>query len=155
MSNVGQSCWNNEARLKKKAPKTKPHPLQPPEAPTVPEAKGSPLQVVEVAEPTPVVTTEPEPKVETQNPLANCLKFKVIKNGKEPACKCLNPSNHKKTSFKPSQYNTGIPTGPINNLLVVDLDVKDDGVLEFQKYIKEFGNPNTFVVQTPSGGLHY
>ena len=46
----------------------------------------------------------------------------------------MNPNNHKQTSFNPNFYNTGIPTGPINNLLVVDLDVKDDGALEFKRY---------------------
>ena len=60
-----------------------------------------------------------------------------------------------KTSFNPNRYNTGIPTGPRNNLLVVDLDVKDDGVQEFQKYRTEFGTPKTLTVKTPSGGYHY
>ena len=45
-------------------------------------------------------------------------------------------------------------TGPINNLLVVDIDVKDDGLTEFQKYVAEFGDIQTFTVASPSGGLH-
>ena len=43
----------------------------------------------------------------------------------------------------------------MNNLLVVDLDVKDDGVKEFEAYLAEHGKPNTFIVSTPSGGYHY
>ena len=52
-------------------------------------------------------------------------------------------------------FNTGIPTGTRNNLLVVDLDVKDDGVEEFKKYIQEHGKPETLHVTTPTGGEHY
>ena len=43
----------------------------------------------------------------------------------------------------PNRFNTGIPTGTRNNLLVVDLDVKDDGVTEFDKYIALHGEPQT------------
>ena len=63
--------------------------------------------------------------------------------------------NQTKKSFDPTRFNTGIPTGSRNNLLVVDLDVKDDGVLEFQEYIKKFGKPQTLHVVTPTGGEHF
>jgi hypothetical protein len=36
--------------------------------------------------------------------------------------------------------------------LVVDLDVKDDGVEELKKYIQAHGKPNTLHVTTPTGG---
>ena len=39
--------------------------------------------------------------------------------------------------------------------MVVDIDVKDDGLLEFKKYIEEHGDINTFIVETPTGGFHY
>ncbi len=39
--------------------------------------------------------------------------------------------------------------------MVVDIDVKDDGVREFRKYRREFGTPETPTVNTPSGGCHY
>ena len=63
--------------------------------------------------------------------------------------------NQTKKSFDPTRFNTGIPTGSRNNLLVVDLDIKDDGVLEFQEYIKKFGKPQTLHVVTPTGGEHF
>ena len=86
--------------------------------------------------------------------LAKYNKFKVIRNAKEPACKWKRPANHIKKAYHPSKFNTGIPTGPDNNLLVVDVDEKDEGIEEFQKYIEEHGDINTFKVQTPSGGYH-
>ena len=52
-------------------------------------------------------------------------------------------------------FNTGSPTGTRNNLLVFDLDVKDDGVEEFKKYIQAQGKPDTLHVTTPTGGEHY
>jgi hypothetical protein len=52
-------------------------------------------------------------------------------------------------------FNTSIPTGLRNNLLVGDLDVKDDGLEEFKKYIQDHGKPNTRHVITPTGGEHY
>ena len=40
-------------------------------------------------------------------------------------------------------------------LLIVDLDVKDDGINEFQKYLDQYGNINTLIIETPSQGQHY
>ncbi len=65
------------------------------------------------------------------------------------------PTQPTKPAFNPNRVNTGIPTGTRNNLLVVDLDVKDDGVQELTKYIAEHGEPNTVKVQTLTKGLHY
>jgi hypothetical protein len=106
--------------------------------------------------PTPTTPTTPTPAQATPtNHLAKYNKFKVKCNVKEPACKWRNPINYTKKAYSPSKFNTGIPTGPENNLLVVDIDVKDEGVIEFQQYLAEFGIINTFVAQTPSGGYHY
>jgi hypothetical protein len=41
--------------------------------------------------------------------------------------------NQQKPAFNPRRFNTGIITGVRNNLLIVDLDVKDDGVEELNK----------------------
>ena len=96
--------------------------------------------------------TKQQPK---KNPFDNFWKIKVRQNDKTPVCKWKDPANQQKTNFNPHRYNTGIPTGTRNNLLVVDLDVKDDGVDEFKKYIQSFGKPNTLHVKTPTGGEHY
>jgi len=89
-----------------------------------------------------------------RDPLASYYKFKVCKGLKQPACKWTDPRNHQKAPIDQTYYNTGIPTGPINNLLVVDVDVKDQGMEEFRKYIDSYGSPNTLTISTPSGGLH-
>ena len=87
--------------------------------------------------------------------LASFWKFPVKKNDKTPACRWKDPAKHQKEALKPYIFNTGIPTGVKNNLLVVDIDVKDDGLAEFKKYIEEHGDINTFIVETPTGGFHY
>ena len=69
------------------------------------------------------------------DPLANYSKFKVLKGLKQPACKWSDPRNHTKEPIDQAFYNTGIPTGAVNNLLIVDVDVKDQGMEEFSKYI--------------------
>ena len=40
-----------------------------------------------------------------------------------------------------NKYNVGLLTGFINNVLVLDIDAKDEGIEEFEKYILEFGEP--------------
>ena len=96
----------------------------------------------------------PQPKA-TTTPFDNFWKFPCKLNDKTPICKWRDPANQKKAEINPNRFNTGIPTGPRNNLLVVDLDVKDDGVEEFKKYIQAHGKPETLHVITPTGGEHY
>ena len=38
---------------------------------------------------------------------------------------------------------------------MLDVDVKDNGIEEIQKYISQFGNIDTLTIKTPSGGTHY
>ena len=49
----------------------------------------------------------------------------------------------------------GLPTGPINNISVVDFDIREnyDGLQSFRE--EGFTLPNTVRVSTPSGGYHY
>ena len=70
-----------------------------------------------------------------RDPVASYYKFKVCRGLKQPAVKWTDPRNHQKAPIDNTYYNTGILTGPINNLLVVDVDVKDQGMEEFRKYI--------------------
>ncbi len=53
--------------------------------------------------------------------------------------------------------NIGLPTGRINNLVVVDVDVKNDagGWESFERLTYEVGLFNTMTVKTPSGGVHF
>ena len=58
-------------------------------------------------------------------------------------------------------YNVGLPTGKINNILVLDIDVNKEsknengGMDKINEYIKQFGDINTLETITPSGGRHY
>ena len=97
------------------------------------------------------ISTPPKGK---KDPLASFWKFPCRPNDKTPACRWKEHANQQ-ASFDPTRFNTGIPTGSRNNLLFVDLDIKDDGVTEFGKYIQAFGKPQTMHVVTPSGGEHY
>lgn len=53
--------------------------------------------------------------------------------------------------------NIGLPTGKVNNLVVVDVDVKNDagGMDSLKQLEDECGKFDTKVVNTPSGGRHY
>ena len=78
---------------------------------------------------------KPKPKTKattTTTPFDNYYKFKVVVDGKVPACKWTQHENQTKTPIQ-QPFNTAIPTGNRNNLIIVDLDVKDDGVKEFGK----------------------
>jgi hypothetical protein len=54
-----------------------------------------------------------------------------------------------------TRYNAGILCGEVNNIMVLDVDVKDDGVGAMAQYFQEFEKFNTFTVSTPRGGYHY
>jgi hypothetical protein len=81
-------------------------------------------------------------------------KFPLVPNSKLPACKWLDKSNHVYDNPR-KNTNYGILTGKRNNLLVLDIDVKDQGLEEWNKYIQRNGDINTVTISTPSGGLHY
>jgi hypothetical protein len=46
-------------------------------------------------------------------------------------------------------------TGDLNNLFVLDVDAKDDGLDEWSKFLEVHDEPNTLKVLTQSGGVHY
>lgn len=84
---------------------------------------------------------------------SNLLKIRVHRNAKEPVNKKWNLKENMINSI--SNFNIGIPTGKINNLICLDIDNKDNGIEEFNKYILEFGEPQTVKQSTPNGGFHY
>lgn len=88
------------------------------------------------------------------NFLNNVEKFKLVFNQKEPAVSWMRKSNYSKVvNFK--YNNVGIPCGKNNNLIVVDIDNKDEGIEEFDKYIKIYGKPETLIVKSVNDGYHY
>ena len=89
----------------------------------------------------------------TQNTML--AKIELLKNSKLPKCKWLNIENYMYDNICLENNNVGLITGHINNIIVVDIDVKDDGLDEWNTYIQEHGEPKTVTVKTPSGGYHY
>lgn len=74
---------------------------------------------------------------------------------KDPFGKSTNDENGIRELFtKFPKAMTAIPTGPINGITVIDLDVKGgvNGIESLRNLVDEL--PPTMVVRTPSGGLH-
>ena len=83
-------------------------------------------------------------------------KFPCKTNSKYPAVKWSMPENQI-TNIKRinTKYNNiGLITGPINDIIVVDVDKKNNGIEEMEKYYAEFGEPHTIKQNTPNGGYH-
>ena len=85
----------------------------------------------------------------------NNFKFiKLVKNFQIP----VNNSNFKQIyelkDIDTKKYNVGLIAGA-NNLIILDIDIKDGGLNEWNEYKKEYGEPLTLKQQTPSGGFHY
>ena len=53
-----------------------------------------------------------------------------------------------------TKYNVGLLAGA-NNLIILDVDIKDGGLIEWNDYRAEHFEPYTMQQQTPSGGYHY
>jgi hypothetical protein len=69
----------------------------------------------------------------------------------------LIPNWQKKTKTVHPTYidqNIGILTGKVNDLTVLDIDVKENGIKLFSKLIKEHSDIKTPTVKTPNNGLH-
>ena len=86
--------------------------------------------------------------------IQNMGKINLRLNEKIPAGKWKESIYHHRV-IDEKKYNIGIPCGTVNNIFVLDIDIKDNGFEEFNKYISIHGEPNTFTIKTPSGGRHY
>ena len=87
----------------------------------------------------------------------NLLFFKVTKNGKTPIKNenFSDPTKLKKLNeIKTNYYNVGLPC-KANNLIILDIDVKDDGLIEWYKYLESHDEPLTVCQKSANGGLHY
>ena len=89
------------------------------------------------------------------NFLKKYKKFIIPKNQKTTYIQWGKSYNHTKEDIDTNKYNYGIVAGEYNNLIIVDIDVKDEGIEEFNKYIDKFCDINTFIQKSPSGGKHY
>lgn len=54
-----------------------------------------------------------------------------------------------------TNMNIGILTGKKNNLLVLDIDIKDNGIKIWNKISKEYPEFKTPTVKSPGGSLHF
>ena len=82
-------------------------------------------------------------------------KILIIKNGKTPLQKWKEKHNQFTEIPDLNNFNYGVLTGIANDLLVLDIDVKDDGLNEWQEYVNKHGEVQTMQISTPSGGIHY
>ena len=103
-----------------------------------------------------------EEKVKTRPDITlnNYWKIKLNKNDKTPRNKWQDKNNHFK-AIDNNKYNVGVLTGKINNLVVVDVDVKKenkkekDGMEKIEQFIKDNGIIDTFTVKSVNGGYHF
>jgi hypothetical protein len=51
--------------------------------------------------------------------------------------------------------NYGVLTGKINNIIIVDIDIKDNGLEKWNELIELHDEPDTYTIETGSGGFHY
>ena len=51
--------------------------------------------------------------------------------------------------------NVGILTGAPSGIVVIDVDLKDGGVVEWERLTSIYGEPLTMKVKTGGGGYHY
>lgn len=51
--------------------------------------------------------------------------------------------------------NIGLLTGKVNNLTVLDVDVKDDGIKYFKEFMKDHDEILTPTVKSPGGSYHF
>ena len=81
-------------------------------------------------------------------------KIALKKNTKEPAfIGWTKPQQHFEF-INNINYNVGIPTGNVNGIIGLDIDKKDDGLIEFKLYTDKYGEPQTVKQTTPNGGFH-
>lgn len=91
--------------------------------------------------------------------------FPIAENGKNPLTKngfkdaTVDLRQIKRYWKQFPNANIGVPTGGVTGFVVVDLDVKSgiDGVKNFEALCRKIGvdMPDTYTVETPSGGLHF
>ena len=89
-----------------------------------------------VTDTTTTPTTTTTSAIDTIARISNLAKFKCAANAKVPmkGVSWTDPKNQ--TAIKP-KGNHGVVCGPASNLIVLDVDVKDDGLAEMQDYIKK------------------
>ena len=88
--------------------------------------------------------------------MSNYKFIKLNKNSKIPISgqRLTQNDAHDLKDININFYNIGLLAG-VNNLLILDIDDKNGGLLEWKQYLNENFNPYTMQQQTPGGGYHY
>lgn len=90
--------------------------------------------------------------------------FKIIpllKQGKAPRDKGWNKKEYTRLALEKNQDNWGVQCGDVSNLVVIDLDNHNEneelGVDALARLCKDQNKtlPETYTVQSPSGGIHH
>ena len=90
--------------------------------------------------------------------IAKFKRFNLISNSKNPTNEWS--KKNRKKSFRRGEFknNSGVPTGKVNNITVVDLDFHKFDTSHINEFEKEFKNFvcdfNTYTVQTANDGYH-
>ena len=90
------------------------------------------------------------------SPIHNLEKIK-LKHGTKEASETgwrTNPNTYYK-DINMKRYNAGFICGEVNNIMVLDVDVRNGGTEAINEYMREYGTIDTFTVGTPRGGWHY
>jgi|688.fasta_scaffold09539_17 hypothetical protein len=79
--------------------------------------------------------------------------IKLNKNSKTPIKNQFFKDTHKIEDINTNYFNVGLMAGS-SNLIILDIDEKDGGRLEWSTYLSENFSPYTRTQQTPNNGLH-
>lgn len=85
------------------------------------------------------------------------LKFiKIARNGKNCITKDWQQSNNQYIlrHININHNNVALPCGKNNNIIIVDVDYKNEGIEEMNKYYEQYGYIDTLKQLTPNGGYH-
>ena len=87
------------------------------------------------------------------SPIHNLEKIKLKHGTKEPfeSGWCTDPNTYYK-DINMKRYNAGFICGEVNNIMVLDVDVRNGGTEAINEYMREYGTIDTFTVGTPRGG---
>ena len=79
--------------------------------------------------------------------------IKLCKNTKKPIQGAFFKYPKQLNEIDPNRYNIGLLAGA-SDLLILDIDEKNDGIKEYNEYLKTNEPPNTMTQKTPNNGLH-
>ena len=86
--------------------------------------------------------------------IANMKKIKLIQNQKIPSCVWINEPDNQFSTIDSTENNVGLICGTLNNIIVLDVDKKDNGIEEMEIYYQKYGQIETLKQSSVNGGYH-